>query len=87
MMMNKSLTILDFTVNKSREGMSFYYEQGGLSIWIQPKGVEMSVTCHSTDQVKENWRQGRIAKNINEAVEIAEKMLNYFLNKTNDHTN
>lgn len=83
----KQLTILDFTVNKSREGMSFYYEQSGLSIWIEPKGVEISVTCHSTDTQKENWRQGRIAKNINEAVEIAEKMLNYYINKTNDHNN
>lgn len=76
----KTLTLFDFHQFKD----SFSFEKDRCLIAIDKlKSKEYSVWL----QISDRPSQGRVAKTLNEAVAIANRMYLYYLNKTNNAQN
>lgn len=74
------LTIWDFK-QFSKDGY-WSFEKDDVLIWIQQSEKEMTVcVCRVKDGRPCQEIKGRVVNHINEAVAVANKMYNYYLNK------
>lgn len=79
-MIDRPLTLWDFKPN-GKDLKQLHFERDNLAIWIQKDEKEMTVFMAEIQSGACQQVTGRTVKNLNEAVEMANKMYKYHLTK------